>query len=85
MIAMYQVPELLKKDTEWDENFALLEQHVHDKTIEPESPEFWLVTADAKLNQWLVYTRIELKKERRQHDQLWIQRRERLEKLGIRV
>ena len=86
MIAIAQIPEILTKESSWEENYALfqklLEEH-GQAALKQDSAEFWLVTADPKLNQWLVYTRIELKKSRRQNDQQWLDRKERLEQLGI--
>ena len=85
---MIQTPEVFKKESDWDEHFALLQKHIEENgkdSVHQDSPEFWLVTADPKLNQWLVYNRIELKKARRQDDPQWQERKQRLQNLGIRL
>ena len=87
MIAMTQIPEVLTQASDWDQNFALLQKHIEDNgedALHQDSP-FWLVTANPKLNQWLVYNRVELKKARRQDDPQWQERKVRLQQLGIQL
>ena len=88
MIAITQVPEVFKQESEWDQTYALLQKHIEENgkdSLHQDSPEFWLVTASPKLNQWLVYNRIELKKARRQADPQWQERKARLQQLGVQL
>ncbi len=86
MISMIQTPEIFKKESDWDINFSLLQKHMEEhgeSAFDKESPNSWMVTVDPKLNQWLVYTKIELKKARRQEDPQWQERKQKLQQLGI--
>lgn len=68
----------------WEENFLLLQEYIeHNPRITGDAPEFWLLTTNPKLNQWLVYNKVELKKARNQRDPVWMDRKMRLGELGV--
>jgi len=69
----------------WDENYALLQEYLKENAdeIDHNAQESWLVTPNSKINQWLVYNKVELRRPHRQADQCWQERKQRLEALGF--
>ena len=86
---MTVLPDNITRKPEWEEKFDMLEEHLRansasgDDSVDRASNCFWLVTSNPKLNEWLVYNKIELKKARRQQDTTWQERRQRLAELGF--
>lgn len=87
---MTVLPESITRLPDWEEKYGMLEEHLRVHTVSGEeegvdasSACFWLVTSNPKLNEWLVYNKIELKKARRQTDKTWQARRHRLAELGF--
>jgi hypothetical protein len=78
------VSRRLSQTADWEDNFALLQKHMEEHgAIDHTIQEFWLVTSNTQLNEWLVYNKIELRRPHRQQDQRWQERRQRLEQLGF--
>jgi hypothetical protein len=76
-----QVP---KAGSTWEENYSILQRHVAENgEVNQEAEEFWMVTSNPKINEWLVYCKIELRKPHRKSDRCWQERKQRLEELGL--
>lgn len=79
-----ELPPSVTRGSSWDEKYDLLEELCKNTDgVDPTSDCFWLVTANPKLNEWLVYNKIELKKSRRKADKLWQERKQKLAALGF--
>lgn len=68
----------------WEDHFDLLQHLQEEGWVNHEAKEFWLVTDSPRINAWLVYNKIQLKRGDRESDDLWQQRKERLQQLGFR-
>ena len=83
---MPTIPEDLSvhAPSSWEINFMLLQDYLlsHGQ-LRGDVLEFWMLTSSTKLNQWLVYNKVELRKERNQNDPVWMDRKQRLLDLGI--
>ena len=83
-VAKVTLPSSVTRASDWDEKYDLLEELCKNTDgVNQESDCFWLVTANPKLNEWLVYNKIELKKARRKTDKVWQERKRKLEALGF--
>ncbi|CAB9498124.1 expressed unknown protein [Seminavis robusta] len=67
----------------WEENYTLLENYIAENGGNNfSSPqEFW--SGPSKVNQWLMYNKVELQKPRNRIHPVWIERKELLEQLGM--
>ena len=76
-------PHRALSNLHWEEMFHVLQKLLDNGEVNFESKEFWLVTPIARVNEWLAYNKIEMKRPNRQADPRWQERRQRLEAVGF--